>query len=147
MLRAVVDTNVWVSALLNPNGHPAIVFDTFRNGRFVSILSQPLIEELIDVLSRPRIVEKYGLAPDKVAEYVALIVEKSNMVSLPGTLHLCRDPRDDAVLETALAGVASCLISRDDDLKRDEDLVLAMERKGVSVLSIARFLARLQETR
>ena len=147
MLRAVVDTNVWVSALLNPNGHPAIVFDAFRNGRFVSILSQPLIEELIDVLSRPRIVEKYGLAPDKVAEYVALIVEKSQTVTLPGTLQLCRDPRDDAVLETALAGLASCLISRDDDVKGDEDLVLAMERQGVSVLSVARFLARLQETR
>ena len=34
MLRAVVDTNVWVSALLNPNGHPAAVLEAFRNGRF-----------------------------------------------------------------------------------------------------------------
>ncbi len=146
MLRAVVDTNVWVSALLNPMGHPALVLEAFRNHRFVAILSPPLIEELIDVLSRPRIVEKYQLAHDEVAAYVALIVEKSNMVSLPGTLRLCRDPRDDAVLETALIGLASCLVSRDDDLKRDEDLVLAMERQGVSVLSVAGFLARLQET-
>ena len=45
MLRAVVDTNVWVSALLNPNGHPAAVSEAFRNGRFVSILSQPLSVE------------------------------------------------------------------------------------------------------
>ena len=44
-------------------------------------------------------------------------------------------PRDDAVLETALAGLASCLISRDDDVKGDEDLVLAMERQGVSAFS------------
>ena len=147
MLRAVVDTNVWVSALLNPNGHPAAVSEAFRNGRFVSILSQPLIEELIDVLSRPRIVEKYHLAPDKVAEYVAFIVEKPQTLTLPGTLHLCRDPRDNAILETALAGLASFLVSRDDDVKGDEDLVLTMERQGVSVLSVARFLARLQETR
>ena len=44
-------------------------------------------------------------------------------------------PRDDAVLETALAGLASCLISRNDDVKGDEDLVLAMERQGVSAFS------------
>ena len=66
MLRAVVDTNVWVSALLNPMGHPALVLEAFRNRRFVAILSPPLIEELIDVLSRPRIVEKYQLAHDGI---------------------------------------------------------------------------------
>ena len=70
MLRAVVDTNVWVSALLNPRGHPALVLDAFRNGLFTPILSRPLIEELIEVLGRPRIVDKYGLKPEEVAEYM-----------------------------------------------------------------------------
>jgi predicted nucleic acid-binding protein len=56
---------------------------------------------------------------------------------------MCRDPRDDIVLETALTGGASCLVSRDDDIKRDEELVLSIELKGVSILSVAGFLARL----
>jgi len=58
---------------------------------------------------------------------------------------MCRDPRDGIVLETALTGGASCLVSRDDDIKRDEDLVLAMKLNGVSVLSVSTFLARLEE--
>jgi len=117
MLRAVVDTNVWVSAFLNPRGHPALVLGAFRNGRFVPILSRRLVEELIDVLSRPRLVKKYRLDPEEVAEYVALIVEKSEVVSAPDSLRLCRDPRDDVVLETAIVGRATFLVSRDDDVK------------------------------
>ena len=145
MLRAVIDTNVWVSALLNPKGYPALVLDAFRHGRFEPILSSPLIDELIDVLSRPRVVKKYEISTDEAAAYAALIIERSKVVSLPGILQLCRDPRDDAVLETALVGRADCLVSRDDDVKRDEELIKEMDRQGVSVLSVARFLVRLKE--
>ena len=86
MLRAVIDTNVWVSALLNPKGYPALVLDAFRDGRVEPILSSPLIDELIDVGSRPRIVKKYQISTDEVAAYVALIIERSKVVSVPRTL-------------------------------------------------------------
>jgi predicted nucleic acid-binding protein len=45
MLRAVVDTNVWVSALLNPKGYPALVLEAFRNGTVEDVkpaVSMPL---------------------------------------------------------------------------------------------------------
>jgi putative PIN family toxin of toxin-antitoxin system len=141
MLRAVVDTNVWVSALLNPAGYPARVLEAFQNGRFVPVLSQPLVDELIEVLSRPRLVRKYKLAPDDVAQFVALPLERSESVSTQGNIQRCRDPHDDIVLETALTGGASFLVSRDDDIKRDEELVNSM-LEGVSVLSVEDFLAR-----
>jgi hypothetical protein len=140
MLRAVVDTNVWVSALLNPKGHPALILDAFRRGRFVSILSQPIVDEMIGVLSRPRLVNKYQLEAREVAGYVALVIERSEMVTPSGAIHLCRDLRDNAVLETAMVGRASCLVSRDDDIKRDEDLIRAMDIEGVRVHSVASFL-------
>ncbi len=79
------------------------------------------------------------------SSFVALLLERSESVTTHGNIHICRDPRDDIVLETALTGGASCLVSRDDDIKRDEELVLSMELEGVSVLSVARFLARLPE--
>lgn len=103
------------------------------------------MDELIDVRSRPRIVQKYRLDPEDVAEYVALIVEKSEVVRAQGSLRLCRDPRDDVVLETALIGRATSLVSRDDDIKRDEELLQEMARRGVSVVSVASFLSLLSE--
>ena len=140
MLRAVVDTNAWVSALLNPRGHPARVLEALRSRRFVSILSQPIVDELIDVLSRPRLVKKYQLEAEEVAQYVALVIERAEIVTLSGNVNLCRDPRDNGIIETAIVGRASCLVSRDDDIKRDKELVKAMDLKGVRVHSVANFL-------
>lgn len=144
MLRALVDTNVWVSALLNPSGFPAHVLRALTNNQFKLILSAPLLEELLDVLSRPRLVKKYHLNPEDIAELAALLEEKSITVKPPGTLRLCRDPRDDVVLETALLGKADYAISRDDDLKRDLDLIRKIQEHGVKVVSVQQFLKILE---
>jgi putative PIN family toxin of toxin-antitoxin system len=51
--RALVDTNVWVSALLNPHGFPAKVLEALKTDQFELVLSEPLLAELLEVLSRP----------------------------------------------------------------------------------------------
>ena len=140
MLRALVDTNVWVSALLNPHGFPARVLEALKAEQFTLILSEPLLEELLDVLSRPRLVKKYHLEPRDIAELAALLEEKAISVKPQGEFHLCRDPRDDVVLETALLGRADYAVSRDDDLKRDLDLMKKMQEQGVRVVSVSEFL-------
>jgi putative PIN family toxin of toxin-antitoxin system len=140
MLRAVIDTNIWVSALLNPHGFPAQVLEALRAGQFQPVLSERLIEELLDVLSRPRLVKKYGLQPEDIAEFVALLEVKAILVEPRGDLQLCRDPRDDIVLETALLGKANYVVSRDGDLKRDPELMHEMQKHGVRVVSVSQFL-------
>ena len=110
---------------------------------FQLILSEPLIEELVDVLSCHRIVRKYQLTPEDVAEFVTLLETKAIFVDPPGELHLCRDPCDDIVLETALVGLADHLVSRDDDLKRDLELIRAMQGRGVTMVSVSQFLGAL----
>jgi putative PIN family toxin of toxin-antitoxin system len=144
MLRTLVDTNVWVSALLNPHGFPARVLEALKTNRFAPILSEPLLEELLDVLSRPRLLKKYRLEPRDIAELAALLEEKAITVKPRGKLRLCRDPRDDVVLETALLGRAAYAVSRDDDLKRDLDLMQKMQERGVKVVSVRQFLSILE---
>jgi len=67
------------------------------------------------------------------------------MVNPVGDLHLCRDPDDDAVLETAILGHAQYLVTRDDDIKGDNALISIMRSRGVEVLTVQRFLAQLQD--
>ncbi|MDZ7290172.1 MAG: putative toxin-antitoxin system toxin component, PIN family [candidate division KSB1 bacterium] len=145
MPRVLVDTNVWVSALLNPHGFPARVLEALETDQFEPILSEPLLEELLDVLSRPRLIKKYHLEPYDIAELAALLEEKAIKVAPSGKLHLCRDPRDDIVLETALLGNANYAVSRDDDLKRDLELIQKMEEQGVKVVSVSQFLSFFEE--
>jgi putative PIN family toxin of toxin-antitoxin system len=113
------------------------------DGEFQIVVSVALLDELANVLSRPRIRDKYHLKTEDIKEFLRLIVEKSITVTTTGTLHLCRDPDDDLMLETALNGNAKFAVSRDDDLKRDQELISRMLEHGIEVLSVQRFLERL----
>lgn len=143
-MRAVVDTNVWISAILNPVGQPAAVRAALRRGEFTLVSSEPLLAELVRVLARPRFAERYGITPADVGTLVALLRERAEIVSVSGTLRLCRDPDDDLVIETALNGTATALVTRDDDLKSSSEVAEALEQRGVAVLTVRRFLAALQ---
>ena len=139
----LIDTNVWVSAFINPHGQPAKLKDAWLNNQFQVVVSVALLDELADVLSRPRIRDKYALNAAEIAEFLRLLATKAIMVTTIGQLQVCRDPDDDLILETALLGQARYAISRDDDIKRDLELVTQMEAHGVTVLSVQQFLERL----
>jgi predicted nucleic acid-binding protein len=60
-MRAVVDTSILVRALIKPRGTVGPVLRRLRDGAYTLIYSEPLLEELADVLSRPRIRDKYHI--------------------------------------------------------------------------------------
>ena len=95
-MRVLVDTNVWVSALINKLGFPARVLQALKEERFEPILSQVLIKELREVLSCPRL-RKYVREQD-IDELVTLLRNRAIWVEPLGELHLCRDPDDDLAL-------------------------------------------------
>jgi putative PIN family toxin of toxin-antitoxin system len=136
----VIDTNVWVSGLLNPAGRPAEVVSALMAGRFRLITSVPLLEELTEVLQRPRIERRHRLQPEDVRSYVAALRRGAEVVAVTGELRVCRDPDDDVVLETALRENADALVTRNDDLSRVPELAEALRRNGVSILTVQRFL-------
>ena len=143
MVRVVIDTNIWVSALLNPFGYPARLCKAFVDGRFEAVISEQLLLELADVLYRPRIKIKYGLADDDIAEFLLLLEERSEHVLLSGTVSVCRDKDDDCVIETALRGNAQFIVSRDDDLKFDNTVSAFLANHNISVTTVAHFLTTL----
>ena len=143
MRLVVIDTNVWVSAFLNRKGFPARVKDAWIDGEFEVVLSSPLLQEISEVLHRPRIKDKYGLVEDEIVQFIELLLRRAVLVVIGGQLKLCRDERDNMFLETAIAAKAGYLISRDDDLKGDSDLVAHMRAHGVEVITVSHFLHEL----
>ena len=81
------------------------------------------LEELEDVLRRPRIQQRFGVTEAQAEELLLLITEKATPVEISGELHLCRDARDDMLLETAIVGGATHIVSRDEDITRDLKLM------------------------
>ncbi len=140
MRRLVIDTNVWVSAILNPHGFPAQILTALATGQFTLVTSAALLEELADVLARPRIALRYGVTQADIDDLVALLRQRATVVTVTGTIHVCRDPDDDVILETAMRGRADTVVSRDEDIKGDAELVQLLQEEGIEVLSVQRCL-------
>jgi len=142
----VLDTNVWVSAFLNPHGFPAKLLDAWVSGAFDVVISAPLIEELARTLSMPRLMLKYRYSTQDLREYLEHIVSRAREVAVAGEVVLSRDPKDNPVIETALRGSADFLVSRDEDLTRDHPLAAHLAARGITVMTVARFLQYLAES-
>lgn len=113
MLKAVIDTNVWVSSLLG-TGVPKKLKDHLAQEKFQAICSAQLVDELIDVLARPKFVGK--ITDIDAAELVRLLRTAALFVEPEPIAETSRDPKDDVFLACAVAGGADYLVTGDDDL-------------------------------
>ena len=78
------------------------------------LFSDETIEELRTHIQRPKF-DRYVSREDR-ALYVAQLEAVAEWVSIVGAKLGCRDPEDDKLLETALMGDASCIVTGDEDL-------------------------------
>lgn len=140
----VIDTNVWVSAFLNPEGFPARLIQAGKIGSFSIVSSLPLLDELQEVLLRPRIMQVRRTTEADVEAYLASIVAVVQLVPVSGDIKLCRDPDDDGILETAIQGRASYVVSRDEDVTRDLDLIDHLREHGIETITVQRLINQLQ---
>ena len=130
--RAVVDTNVLISAALRAEGKPRRVLDVIHRCNGVLLFSDETCHELSSRLRRPKF-DRY-VSQSIRAVYLAQLMAVSEWVSITNAKLGCRDPDDDKFLETALIGDADCIITGDGDLLEMSPF------HGVSILSPSDFL-------
>ena len=111
-MRVVLDANVFLSALLG--GRTRAVLDALIACRFDLVTSKTLVEELVDVLSRPE--WRRILGPTQIRDLLAVIHDAATFVSPTRHVTVCRDPDDNAVLDCALAGGVDAIVTGDKDL-------------------------------
>ena len=106
---ATVDTNVLISGILF-GGTPGEIVAAASEGLFTLALSPPIIEELEQVLLRP----KFGLNPEAVRILVDDI-ESAALIVQPRKSHrvVAEDPDDDAIVDCAVEAHAAYIVSGD----------------------------------
>jgi putative PIN family toxin of toxin-antitoxin system len=129
-IPVIIDTNLWISVLISKN---YIQLDKLIASNKIQLLfSKELIEEFITVTNRPKfkkyfsdtVIERLLLAFDSIGR---LVVVKSNV-------KVCRDFKDNFLLNLAIDGKASYLVSGDNDL-------LTLKKIGeTKIVSMAEFL-------
>lgn len=136
-MRAVIDTGVFVSALIRKQGTIGDVLRALRDGRFTAIYTTDIVVEIIDVLGREKFRAKYHIEPDDITTLVNLIRLRGELVTPTKKVTACRDPKDDKFLEAALVAKADCIVSG------DADLLVLNPFEEIPILRPAEFLARL----
>ncbi len=136
--RAVLDTNVSVSGLISPKGPPGVILKALRAKRFILVSSPVINEEIIEVLSRPRIRDRYGLG-ESIFDVAFILWELAEIVVALPDVKVCADPDDDKFLATAIAGKADYLVTGD-----VADLLSLEKFRDVSIISPRTFVSLLR---
>ena len=134
-LRAVIDTNVIVSAALTPDGHPDLVVRLALASGFQLVASNQILLEYTEVLTRPA----FRLPLNAVRELISALRARALVVA-PDEIAkgICSDPDDTFVLGTAVAGKADYIITG--NVKH-----FPSSHKGVAVITPRAFLVRVQQ--
>jgi uncharacterized protein len=114
-VRAVLDVNVLISALISPTGRPAQLLAGWQEGRFELVVSPLLLAELGRALAYPK-VERLVL-PDDAELFVAWLSRSAVLAPDPTNPPPVRsvDPDDDYLIALAAAEHA-ILVSGDGHL-------------------------------
>lgn len=138
MIRAVLDANVVVSAMLAPGGAPERVVRG-AGVRYTLVWSPAIVEECVRVISYPKLIPRF-----RVKDPVAWLRDLSEIATLvtgdlPWIDAVRDDPSDDVYLATALAGAAPHLVTGD-----RRHLLALREFAGVRIVTPKEFLRSLQ---
>jgi putative PIN family toxin of toxin-antitoxin system len=129
--RIVLDTGVLVSRILKPNSVAGLAVTTaIEHG--VVLVSVELIEEALDVLSRPKF--RPYVDPEEARAFVQGLAGIAEIVPVTVRVQACRDPKDDKILELAQSGEADFIVTG------DMDLLVLDPFAGIPILTPRRFV-------
>jgi len=138
--RLVVDSNVWIAALLTPTGSARRLVNIVLARGIDVVFSESTFHELVTRLERPKFAkyrqhEAWNLF---LSELVELAVWHDDTLTAAG---VSRDSDDDKFLALAVTGQADAIISGDNDLLE----LVAYE--GIPILTPTEFLLRLHDVK
>jgi len=129
-LRAVIDSNVWVSGLIVPTGVCGRVLDAVRLGHIEAVASWALAEEIVEVLRRSRI-RRYGVTEADIEQLLVILGPLLPDVDIEVEI---RDPADAPVVAAAVAGRAEAIVTGDRDLLDGAELRRWLQARGITIL-------------
>ena len=97
MLRAVLDTNVLVSAIISDGKSRELLRRGIAN-QFSIITSDLILKELVQVLSRP----KFKTSEDEINRIILALIASAEVVGVKSKLEAVKeDAKNNMIIETA----------------------------------------------
>ncbi len=110
-MRAVLDTNIFISAVLG--GRLGIIIDEWKAGKFKLIVTDAIAREYLDVINRP----KFNIPQAEIIAVSDYLLQLGEFVTPAEEIHIIvADPTDNKFLEAATAGQVNFIVSGDNHL-------------------------------
>ena len=134
MLRAVLDANVYVSAIIQPGGTPGRLVERFlRDESFEVVLSLAIVDEVLRALNYSK-VRKLLRGADAQLWFEDLVVLVDLVAGAQQLSGICKDPDDDKYVAAALEGRAAYVVTG------DRAFLALKEHAGVEIVTPRSFL-------
>jgi len=135
-MRAILDTNVFVSGIFWEGNFCSQIIDKWRNKEFELVGSVEILDELVKTLKDFKI----QMPEEMIEEWRNLIIENSVIVEPTIKLNVIRDdPEDNKFLEAGISGSVDLIISQ------DKHLLNLREYHGIKIVNPEDFLLLLKE--
>lgn len=134
-MRVVVDTNVWVSFLIGKQLDR--LDEHLQRKKVVMISSRRQALEIAVVLERPHLREYVTEEKRMLLDYFT--IRTAQLAEPKERIEVCRDTKDNYLLEIAVAGKADCIVTG------DQDLLVLHPFHGIEILSYREFERRLTD--
>lgn len=133
--KIILDTNLWISFLLSKKLNQ--IDRLIEENRVTFVFSDELLEEFISVISRPKF-KKYFHTKD-IAKILTYFDQYGELVKVETDLFICRDKKDNFLLNLSIDSNANYLVTGDKDL-------LILEKIGnTTILTYGDFIGKMEE--
>lgn len=135
MIKAVLDTNIYISAYLW-KGKPHKILKLGLKEEIIIIYSKPIAREL-----REKLLTKFSKSNEKATSYLGFIERMVYLVEPVKISNIVKqDPSDDKIIATAIAGKADYIVSG------DKHLLNLKEVRGIKIVNSTEFLKKITQT-
>jgi len=140
MIKAVLDANILVSAILISKGHPAKILNKWKAGAFDLITSLSILKEIGRVIFYPKIRKRLNWSDWEINEFLLGLAQFGMVVSKEPKIDVIKeDPTDNKCLACAQKGEADFIVTG------DQHLLKLQNYKGIKIVTPKVFLNILKE--
>lgn len=138
-MRAVLDANVFISAVIQPEGPPGRIFARLQSdAAFELVMAPAIIEEILRALAYPKL-RKLIRGDIEPALWLEDTIALADIVAdISSLARVCADPDDDKYVAAAIEGRAAVIVTG------DRKFLALGEYQGIRVITPRAFLQLLE---
>lgn len=111
-LKVIIDTNLWISFIISNKQN---ILDSLLYAEEARLLfSTELFTEIQETIAKPRLKKYFGT--NAIEEMLKAFEPFTDLIEVESIITICRDPKDNFLLELAKDGKADYLLTGDKDL-------------------------------